>query len=278
MSGPLVSVYLPTYNRIKLLKRAVDSVLKQSYKNIELVVVDDGSKDGTQDYLSSVAEHDDRVLIVDKKKSGKERGAPASRNLAIEHSSGKFVTGLDDDDYFHQDRIKLFVDSYSPELSCISSNFYKITGNGSFKKNSLIGRKISFRDLFEGNFLGSQVFVEKERIVSAGLFDESLKASQDLDMWIRITKLYGQALRLKDHLYYLDVSHDGERISSSRSRVVGTKQFIEKYRYEMSSSQALYKSDSVGESPVRGVKKAFRLKRYGAKITMNILRDKLKLS
>ena len=278
MDNPLVSVYLPTYNRISLLRRAVDSVLNQSYKKIELLVVDDGSIDGTSEYLHDLAERDARVIVIDKQKTGKKRGAPASRNLAIENSRGKFVTGLDDDDYFHKDRIKRFVDIYSPEFSCISSNFYKITGSGSFKKNSLLSRKISYRDLFEKNFLGSQIFVEKKRIIGAGLFDESLKASQDLDMWIRITKLYGQALRIKDYLYYMDVSHGGARISSAHSRAIGTKQFLEKYRYEMSHSQVLYKSDSVGESPVRGLKKAFRIKEYGAKITMNIIRDKLKIS
>lgn len=277
MNNPLVSVYLPTYNRIKLLKRAVDSVLNQSYKNIELIVVDDGSKDGTLEYLFDVAECDSRVVVLDKNQFDKRRGAPASRNLAIEHSRGVFVTGLDDDDYFHKDRVKAFVESYSSNFSCLASNFYKINNKKAIK-NSLISRKVSYFDLFDGNFLGSQVFVEKERIVAAGLFDESLKASQDLDMWVRITKLYGQALRIKHYTYYMDISHDGERISKSSSRALGTKQFLEKYSDEMSPSQITYKNDSMGETPIKGLRKVFMLKRYGPKIALNTVRAKLKLA
>jgi len=100
--NPLVTVYIPTYNRLELLKRAVKSVLDQDYSNIELIVVDDGSSDGTVDYLECVSQADQRVrYFVNEVNSG----ACVSRNKAIWAEKGEFITGLDDDDYFLNDRI-----------------------------------------------------------------------------------------------------------------------------------------------------------------------------
>lgn len=93
---PLVSVYIPTYNRLNLLKRAVNSVLAQDYLNIELLIVDDGSKDGTADYLKRLSLLDERVKFLLNEKN---YGACICRNKAIDISSGELITGLDDDDY-----------------------------------------------------------------------------------------------------------------------------------------------------------------------------------
>ncbi len=105
---PLVSVYVPTYNRIELLKRALTSVLSQSYQNIEVIIVDDKSSDGTQEFLTGMAKQDNRVKPILKEQNS---GACISRNLAIESAEGEFITGLDDDDYFLPGRIAYFVEN-----------------------------------------------------------------------------------------------------------------------------------------------------------------------
>ena len=102
----LVSVYIPTYNRLNLLKRAIESVRKQSYKNLEIIIVDDGSKDGTVEYLEAISKVDKRIIYFLKKKN---TGACESRNIALKNASGYFITGLDDDDYFLENRIEKFV-------------------------------------------------------------------------------------------------------------------------------------------------------------------------
>lgn len=91
----LISIYIPTHNRRKLLERAVKSVQQQTYLNIELIIVDDGSSDSTWDYLNDIANKNIRIF-----KHEQPLGACAARNLAIKHAKGKFITGLDDDDEF----------------------------------------------------------------------------------------------------------------------------------------------------------------------------------
>lgn len=89
---PLVTVYMPTYNRVDLLQRAVESVLSQDYKNIELIVVDDNSTDDTHKYLSKIVEEDSHFrYFINEKNSG----ACISRNKAIFSTNGEFITGLD---------------------------------------------------------------------------------------------------------------------------------------------------------------------------------------
>src|ERR1700722_18236400 len=102
----LVSIYLPTKNREALLRRAVESVLTQSYTTLELIVVDDGSTDGTRRYLETVRTADSRVRVIRNETS---LGAPLSRNLAIRDARGEFIAGLDDDDRVHPHRIASLV-------------------------------------------------------------------------------------------------------------------------------------------------------------------------
>src|SRR5690606_21493496 len=114
---PLVTVYIPTYNRLNLLRLAVVSVLNQDYENIELIVVDDGSSDGTVEFLSVLSAKESGVRYLVNEKNA---GACVSRNRAIEIARGEFVTGLDDDDYFFPERIRLFVEAWKMKANnCI---------------------------------------------------------------------------------------------------------------------------------------------------------------
>ena len=102
---PLVSIYIPTKNRLKLLKRAINSVRAQTYPNTEIIIVDDGSTDGTKEYLKTL-EKESNIVVIYRDKS---YGATDARNLAIKKSKGDFLTGLDDDDFILPDRIEYFV-------------------------------------------------------------------------------------------------------------------------------------------------------------------------
>src|ERR1043165_8142510 len=89
-----VSVYMPTKNRRAIASEAIESVLNQSYPNIEQIIVNDGSTDDTFEYREALAQRDSRVTVIHNEQS---IGAPRSRNRAIERASGEFITGLDDD-------------------------------------------------------------------------------------------------------------------------------------------------------------------------------------
>ena len=190
----LVSVYLPTKNREALLRRAVESVLTQSYKTLELVVVDDGSTDGTPSYLDTVLTADSRVRVIRNETS---LGAPLSRNLAIRDARGEFITGLDDDDYFHPQRITAFVaqwqlhDQIGERFSCLFSQ--EVAERGSERCASARPGSVRWEDLFFSNVIGNQIFTRRETLIAAGLFDLEMPAWQDLDLFIRV--LSTRALR-----------------------------------------------------------------------------------
>ncbi|MDM1695100.1 glycosyltransferase [Thiopseudomonas alkaliphila] len=270
--NPLVSVYIPTYNRLEMLKRAIASVLNQTYTNYEIILVDDGSNDGTKEYIKKLSKSNTKVKVLEKQGP---RGACSSRNLAIRSAKGFFVTGLDDDDYFSPNRLEILVRNYRPEYAFISTNHYRVLP-GKIKKSSLVGRVISKGLLLNRNAAG-QVMVEKERFISIGGFDESLKASQDVDAWLRLTLKYGSGYRLSTASYYVDEQHDKVRISVSENRIIGTEQFLKKHEDIIPSKSALYKEDcyvTIKNKPSLFVLYPFR---YGIRISLELLRIRLGL-
>lgn len=108
MPLPLVTVFIPTHNRAHLIRRAVLSVIDQTYKNIEIIIVNDGSSDNTPDVLNSLKLEYNNIHIFQHEKA---KGACAARNLAIRNATGQYITGLDDDDEFLPHRITDFINS-----------------------------------------------------------------------------------------------------------------------------------------------------------------------
>lgn len=219
--SPLVTVYIPTYNRINLLRRAVESVLNQDYHNIELIVVDDGSSDGTVDYLEALASKNDRVRYFANEKNS---GACVSRNRAIFAAKGKFITGLDDDDYFLPDRISSFLATWKTkraEAIALFSNSYFVKANG----RKLVSKRMKLvtRDsLFEMNQIGNQIFLPTVLMQAIGGFDESLPSWQDYDCWFRVFQHPDEVIELAPTATYVaDIAHEYQRIGmSSRNKKI----------------------------------------------------------
>lgn len=216
-SNPLVTVYIPTFNRVELLKRAVDSVRKQTYKNLEIIIVDDCSTDSTHDYLQKLVNQDERVRYFIKEKNS---GACVSRNIAIENAKGEFITGLDDDDYFIENRIEEFFkywDSGNKNLVGLCTPIFSNNSRLSvFKFFSRLFdlKKIKKRDLYFANYVGNQIFTKTELLQKIGGFDINLPAWQDFDTWFRLLEL-GYIKKIKNPTYFVDRSHEMGRITSA---------------------------------------------------------------
>jgi glycosyltransferase involved in cell wall biosynthesis len=216
----LVSVYLPTRNRQVLLARAVRSALQQTYTNIELIVVNDGSTDQTKFLLDQAQQKDRRLIPIHIRESV---GPSAARNIAIKMARGTFVTGLDDDDEFVSDRITSFAEKWdalsaSPPFSCLFAQSVFVTSGKEWITDD---RKdhVHFADLFYHNYIGNQIFTTKEYLIEAGLFDENLNAWEDLDLFMRLVQKFGEARLLNSPTYICDVSQDRERVSRNEPRI-----------------------------------------------------------
>ncbi len=185
---PRVSVILPAYNAAGTVGRAVDSVLGQTFRDFELVVVDDGSTDSTSEVVLS--RRDDRVRCV-KTANG---GVAHARNHGLKASSGEFVAFLDADDAWLATKLERQLDTMIPRPSvglCFTSAELV---DGEFQK---IGEDlaVSFTDYSEafltvGNIVpggGSSAVVRRSALDTVGLFDPVLSQCADWDLWLRLS-------------------------------------------------------------------------------------------
>lgn len=105
MSEPLISVVIPIYNTEKYLKKCLDSIISQTYKNLEIICINDGSTDASLDIITKYAKTDNRIKIINQKNSGVSH----SRNVGIEQSSGDWISFIDSDDYVYENLYENFV-------------------------------------------------------------------------------------------------------------------------------------------------------------------------
>ncbi len=187
-SFPQVSVIVPTYNRASLLKDALDSVLAQRYRNVELIVVDDGSTDHTSRLLASYA---DRITVLFQPNAG----VSAARNHGIQAASGDLIALLDSDDYWLPEKLAAQVDFFkaTPQaLICQTEEIW--IRNGVRVNPKRRHRKLSGM-IFQASLplcliSPSAVMMRKSLLDEVGLFDEDLPACEDYDLWLRITWKY----------------------------------------------------------------------------------------
>ena len=228
--NPLVTVYMPTYNRSDLLSRAIESVQDQTYSNFELIIVDDCSTDNTEAVVQAYKDRDSRIKYI---KNSENLGACASRNKAIRAAQGEFITGLDDDDYFLPDRLERFIKAWHllPEdkVLVFSDYYYRINNElveGDNYRKFHKSKKIVKKDMMIRNFIGGQVFAKKNVVQSTSLFDENLIMWQDYEFFYRVLDL-GSAYLVSGRSYVIDQNHNMGRISEAKAdKLVSTYNYF----------------------------------------------------
>lgn len=140
---PLVSIIVPIYNAEKALNRCIDSILAQDYRNFELILMDDGSKDRSPQICDEYAAKDPRIRVIHKPNSG----VSATRNAALDIARGEYIQFLDSDDWITPDATKLFVRS-AAQSGCdlVIADFYRVVGEslshkGDIEKEGLLTRE-----------------------------------------------------------------------------------------------------------------------------------------
>ncbi len=201
--GPLVSVIITTYNRGQLVFNAIMSVILQTYKNIEILVIDDCSSDNTEAIVLGLI---NKYKIIKYYRNNVNKGGNYSRNRGIVNACGEFICGLDDDDEFLPNRIELLLMNYSDSFSFISSTMFYYTSTGGLKKTKW-HPIISLDKILYYNYVGNQILVKRERINKLGGFDVNLVRYQDYDMWVRLIKEFGPAKIIKIPTQIINDTH-----------------------------------------------------------------------
>lgn len=231
---PKITVYIVTKNRFQLLEKALASVEAQTFRDFEIIVVDDGSVDLTPGFLS-VYESGVKFRFFRNEVS---KGAPAARNKAISEAEGEFITGLDDDDRFHTERLTKLMKAWDDSLSAVSSDDIFVR-----EAKQIVWRKpqnVSFNDLLYRNLIGNQVLTRTEYLREIGGFDENLVAAQDYDLWLRLTEKFGNVRIVREGLQYVNISADNVRISTETGRKWGYYLCYLKHKSKMNKQQRKY--------------------------------------
>jgi glycosyltransferase involved in cell wall biosynthesis len=186
--NPFVSVIIPTFNRLELLKETVDSVRKQHFRDFEIVVINDGSDDGTAEWL---AEQSD-VIFVDQPNTG----IASSRNKGSLVSKGEWLAFLDHDDMWAPDKLQKQVDfvRVNPEVGMVAVKHVRLgtrtisTGQGKWSKGDL------FVKTFSESFIHtSSVMIRRDVLDKVGGFPTRYRFADEFEVWLKISKNYNIA-------------------------------------------------------------------------------------
>ncbi len=214
-NDPLVSVIIPAFNRVKYIDQTIQCVLDQTYSNVELIVVDDGSSDGTYDKILS---YGDKINVLIHP-GHTNKGQSASINLGIKKAQGEYIIILDSDDYWELNKLEIQVNYLQEhkDVGLVYTNGYGVDASGDIiypihKKDH---REINDKDLvlLDCYFsLPVNSLVRKNIYNKVGLFEEGYRAAQDHDMLIRISEITKFAY-LPDFLFFY--RHHEESISNN---------------------------------------------------------------
>ncbi len=184
----MISVIIPTYNRCSFLEKAVKSVFKQSLRDFELIIVDDGSEDGTGKLIQSFCCKHFRYFYQEN------RGVSAARNKGVIESKGDLISFLDSDDCWKEKKLEKQV-KFMESTSCLISHTQELW----YRRGKILNQKKKHRKC-SGNLFKkslemcsismSTVMIRKSLFNEVGLFDENLPVCEDYDLWLRITSKY----------------------------------------------------------------------------------------
>ncbi|MBT8068745.1 MAG: glycosyltransferase [Gammaproteobacteria bacterium] len=241
---PAVSVVIPVYNRADSITGAVNSVVNQTFRDCEIIIVDDGSTDNTRTVVESLI--DDRVRYV---RHDMNKGANAARNTGVKLARGRYIAFQDSDDRWRSDKLERQV------AACSSSNakvcfcaFNRHVGDASKKipKDSYrvpSGLSDLQQTVLRGSFISCQtLFVDRELILSLEGFDESLPRLQDWELCLRLAQATPFYF-LDEILVDVNLSHDS--ISRDLSKYIRAAEMI------LGRHRELFTSDPIAEGILR---------------------------
>lgn len=206
---PLISVIIPVYNAEATIKETIDSVLNQTFTDLELLVINDGSKDSSLSIISNIK--DSRLKVF----SYKNAGVAISRNRGIKKAGGKFIAFLDADDLWTSDKLEAQLKALqsNPKAAVAYSWVDYINEFGEFLHNgnhtTINGN--AYKQLLVENVLenGSNPLIRRDALIKVGGFNQSLTPAEDWDMWLRLAACYDFVTVPYPQILYRTLSHSG---------------------------------------------------------------------
>jgi len=282
MSPPmqeLVSVIITTFNREDLLERAIRSVIAQDYAQIELIVIDDFSNEKTAALIEALRpECEQRFANFIYQRNEKNSGSNASRNRGYALASGKFVTGLDDDDYFLPSRLSMLVPRYDDKYAFVCDTLTRLDKDREHGGNNAF-RVISLQDILCENVVGNQVLTTREKLMAVGGFSPEIKQQQDRDVWTKLIIKFGPGLKYAFSTQMVDAEHSSNRITRQIKKYTSYRKLYFKFRSYMTEetrSNNLFQLMSFRGMSSAKMNKLLWGKKKDLKLRLKLLRRTLK--
>ena len=230
MLSDLVSVIIPTFNRAHLVIRALESVRIQTYRPVQIIVVDDGSTDNTESVIANWIRQKSEASLECRYIKQRNSGASRARNVGVHASTGKYIAFLDSDDVWYADKLVKQVEvlrSKSSQVGLVYTSVVAIGGSGAKTRYQATHRGRVLRNHLRENIIpggGSGVVVRRSVLEDVGLFDDKLPSRQDYELWLRILKKY-DAEYVGDVLVEIDFSSSG-RISDNHREKLDARDLV----------------------------------------------------
>ena len=175
---PLISICLPTYNRAEYLTDAINSCIQQTYKNWELLVVDDGATDSTPKLLESFTKKHNRIHIG---RSDKNRGIAVTRNEAILRSKGQYIAVMDSDDVMYKERLKIALQTLKKtNADVFYSAYYRADMLGNIQDGTIPAKKLTVQLIRDNQSIPHVTIVAKTKCFKEHPYREELRVNDDM--------------------------------------------------------------------------------------------------
>lgn len=230
----LVSIITPLYNSEKYIKETIESVLNQTYKNWEMIIVDDCSKDLGSEIVKLYQAKDKRIKLLELSKN---LGGAGARNKAIEESQGRFIAFLDSDDIWKKEKLEKQINFMKKNKYEFTFTKYERIDENSKKLNqiSIIPEKINYKGMLKNDPIGCLTAIYDTKFIGK-IYLPNIKINQDYALWLEILKKIEFAYGLKINLAEYRVRKN----SLSKSKIKKIKYVWEMYRKY--NKQNFYKS------------------------------------
>ena len=218
-----VSIIIPVHNAEKFIGKTIESVLNQTYKNWEMLIFNDKSKDNSLKIIKKYSEKDERIKVVDSKENV---GVVAARNKLIEIATGEFIAFLDADDYWKQNKLEKQIKFMRKNNALISCTEYtRVTEDEKEINDIIIKEIITYEDMLKNNYLGCLTVIYNANKLGKRYFKER-KKNEDYVLWLEIVKETKIIFGLKENLAFYRVLNN----SRSSNKIKVAKDRWEVYR------------------------------------------------
>ena len=237
-----VTVYITNHNYEKFIKKSIESVLDQTYKNFELIIIDDGSSDNSRRIIKEY-ENNPKVIVIFQK----QKGLNISNNVAIRQSKGEYIIRLDADDWLDKNALKILTNylEKNTDRALVFPDYFEVDSDGiiinrvkrhNFDKVTLLDRPAH----------GACTLIRKKYLKEVGMYDENFSCQDGYDIWLRLTYKYKVGNINKPLFFY---RRHGNNLTNNNARILNTRLLMTKKFINKSFKK---KFSTVGVIPVRG--------------------------